>query len=167
MAEEYWDIYDSGRNLTGKIIKRGDPLDAGEFYVSCEVWIVNSNNQILVTQRHPRKKAGGLWEFTGGGVLSGETTRAGACRELKEELGISCCENELELLGVYSAGHYFMDVYTVRKDLRDDEIVPDENEVVDWTWLSGEEAEIFIESGKMVHSVALRYRLFGKNLLKR
>ena len=165
MVEEYWDIYDADRNLSGRTIKRGEPLKAGEFYVCCEIWIVNSNHQILVTQRHPDKKAGGLWEFTGGGVLAGETTRLAACRELKEELGILCKEAELELLGIYSYGHYFMDIYVVRKDLRNDEIVLDKNEVTDWLWLSSNDVENLIETGKMVHSVGMRYKAFANGLL--
>ena len=34
-----------------------------------EIWIQNANGQLLMTQRHPNKKAGGLWEFIGGEVL--------------------------------------------------------------------------------------------------
>ena len=65
---EYWDVYNENREFTGKTIKRGEPFGENEFYVCCEVWIMNSKNQMLVTQRHPDKKAGGQWEFTGGGV---------------------------------------------------------------------------------------------------
>ena len=165
--EEYWDVYDPNRNLTGKTIKRGEPFGANEFYVSCEIWIINSKNQLLVTRRHPRKKAGGLWEFTGGGVLAGETSRLAACREAKEELGICLAETELELLGVYKHKNYFMDIYVARKDLRDDEIILDENEVTDWVWLSKPEVEQLIESGEMVHSVGIRYQTFVSSLFNR
>ncbi len=161
---EYWDIYDMDRKLTGKTIKRGEPFGENEFYVCCEVWIVNSKNQMLVTQRHPDKKAGGQWEFTGGGVLSGETTLLAATREVKEELGVYLDETELELLEVYKNKNYFMDIYVVKKDLGDEEIVLDKNEVIDWTWLSEREIEQFIDEGKMVRSVGLRYKMFGKNM---
>ena len=161
---EYWDVYDENRELTGKTIKRGDPFGENEFYVCCEVWIVNSKNQMLVTQRHPDKKAGGQWEFTGGGVLAGETTLLAASREVKEELGICLDETEFELLEVYRHRNYFMDIYLVRKDLNDEEIVLDKNEVVDWTWLSQKEIEEYIETGKMVRSVGIRYNMFGTDL---
>ena len=162
---EYWDVYDGNRELTGKMIKRGDPFGENEFYVCCEVWIVNSENKMLVTQRHPDKKAGGQWEFTGGGVLAGETTLLAASREVKEELGIYLDETEFELHGVYKHRNYFMDIYLVRKDFRDEEIVLDENEVVDWKWLSKSGIEQFIETGKMVRSVGIRYNMFGMNLM--
>ena len=161
---EYWDVYDENREFTGKTIKRGEPFGENEFYVCCEVWIVNSKNQMLVTQRHPDKKAGGQWEFTGGGVLAGETTLLAASREVQEELGICLDESELKLYEVYKYRNYFMDIYVVRKDLKDEEIILDKSEVVDWTWLSKSEIEQFIETGKMVRSVGIRYKMYGANL---
>ncbi len=162
---EYWDVYNENREFTGKIIKRGDPFGENEFYVCCEVWIINSKNQMLVTQRHPYKKAGGQWEFTGGGVLAGETTLLAASREVKEELGVCLDEAELELHEVYKHRNYFMDIYVIRKDLKDEEITLDKNEIINWTWLSKSEIEQFIETGKMVHSVGIRYKMFGMNLM--
>ena len=114
---EYWDIYDVNRKLTGKTIKRGEAFAEGEYYVCCEIWIMNSKNQMLMTQRHPAKKAGGLWEFSGGGVLAGETTKQAEIREIKEELGVVIDESELELLEVFKNRNYFMDIFVVRKDL--------------------------------------------------
>ena len=55
---------------------------------SVEVWVKNSEGQFLVTKRHPDKKAGNLWEFTGGGTLAGEKTWKSAIRELQEDTGI-------------------------------------------------------------------------------
>lgn len=162
---EYWDVYDKNRKPIGKIIKRGDPFGENEFYVCCEVWIVNSKNQMLVTQRHPDKKAGGQWEFTGGGVLTGETTLVAAAREVKEELGICLNESEFELHDVYKHKNYFMDIYVVKKDFSEEEIILDKNEVVDWKWMSQKEIEHFIETEKMVRSVGIRYKMFGMNLL--
>lgn len=162
---EYWDVYDKNGNPIGKTIKRGDPFGENEFYVCCEVWIVNSKNQMLVTQRHPDKKAGGQWEFTGGGVLTGETTLVAAAREVKEELGICLNESEFELYDVYKHKNYFMDIYVVKKDFSEEEIILDKNEVVDWKWMSQKEIEHFIETEKMVRSVGIRYKMFGMNLL--
>ena len=90
-----------------------------------------------------------------------------AIREVQEELGISLKEAELELLEVYKHKKYFMDIYVVRKDVPDDEIVLDENEVINWTWASEREIEQLIETEKMVHSVGKRYGMFGKKLTDR
>ena len=115
---EYWDVYDKNRNPIGKTIKRGDPFGENEFYVCCEVWIVNSKNQMLVTQRHPDKKAGGQWEFTGGGVLTGETTLVAAAREVKEELGIDISNDDFVEVNTYIREYYVQKVYYLKKDIK-------------------------------------------------
>ena len=161
---EYWDIYDENRNLTGKTIKRGDAFAEGEYYVCCEIWIMNSKQQILMTQRHPAKKAGGLWEFSGGGVLAGETTKQAAVREIKEELGLRIDESELHLLEIFKNRNYFMDIYVVRKDFDLNEIILQPDEVVDVKFLSSEGVLKMITENKVVKSVATRYEMY-KELL--
>ena len=159
---EYWDIYNVNREFTGKTIKRGEPFGENEYYVCCEVWIVNSKNQMLVTQRHPDKKAGGQWEFTGGGVLSGETTQLAAVREVKEELGICLNETDLELHDVYKHRNYFMDIFVVRKDIDLKELTLQLDEVVDAKYLSSDEIANMIAEGKVVRSVGVRYEMYKK-----
>lgn len=45
--------------------------------------------RVLMHRRPMAKKHGGLWEFPGGKVDSGESAIAALCRELTEELGIA------------------------------------------------------------------------------
>ena len=163
---EYWDLFDANRNPLGKTIKRGDAFADGEYYVCCEIWIQNSNGQFLMTQRHPNKKAGGLWEFTGGGVLAGETTKQAAMRELEEELGVQVNESELTLLEVYQQRNYFMDIFVVKKDVDTTTLVLQPEEVVDAKWVSHEELLQMIEEKQTVWSVGLRYGLYGEQLCK-
>ena len=162
--EEYWDVYDENRIFQNKVIRRGDTFNDGEYYVCCEVWLQNSKGEFLITQRHPDKKAGGLWEFVGGGVLAGETTVQAALREVKEEIGISLAANELSLLHVYKHKNYFMDIYLVKKDMNIQNIVLDKNETVSAKWVSKEELLVMIENQKVVHSVAQRFNMFSDKL---
>lgn len=85
---EYWDLYNEKREPLYRTRERHEEFQAGEYYTCVEVWILNNEGKILTTQRHPKKKRGGMWEFTGGGVLAGESTRQAGVREVKEELGI-------------------------------------------------------------------------------
>ena len=163
---EYWDLYDADRNPLGRTIKRGDAFAEGEFYVCCEVWMQNSEGKLLITQRHPDKKAGSLWEFTGGGVLAGETTKRAAVRELDEELGISIKEAELSLLEVYQHKNYFMDIFVIRKDMDPKTLALQPDEVVDAKWVSQEELLQMIEEKQVVWSVGLRYGMYSEKLGK-
>ena len=154
---EYWDLYDADRKPLGRSIKRGDAFAEGEYYVCCEVWVRNSEGKFLITQRHPNKKAGGLWEFTGGGVLAGETTKQAAVRELDEELSVHVEESELALLEVYRHKNYFMDICVVKSDVDIATLVLQPEEVVDAKWVSDEELLRMIEEKQVVWSVGLRY----------
>ena len=85
---EYWDIYDRNRNKTGKIIKRGERMLAGEFHLIVHIWIKNSNNEFLIQQRSEKVKNPLVWSATGGSAIAGEDSFTAALREVKEELGI-------------------------------------------------------------------------------
>jgi 8-oxo-dGTP diphosphatase len=50
--------------------------------------ILNTQRNVLITQRAQHAHQGGLWEFPGGKVEPGESLRAALTRELREELGI-------------------------------------------------------------------------------
>lgn len=50
--------------------------------------ICNADNQVLVSLRPDHVHQGGLWEFPGGKVETGESVEAALTRELQEELGI-------------------------------------------------------------------------------
>ena len=163
--EEFWDVYDENRVFQNRTIRRGDPFAEGEYYVCCEVWIVNSQGEMLLTQRHPSKKAGGLWEFVGGGVLAGETTAKAAVREVKEEIGVEITENELSLLHVHRQRNYFMDVYLVKKDVDIASVALDENETTDAKWISKEELSVMIEKQKVVRSVAQRFEMLREKIV--
>ena len=62
--------------------------------------VIARGEKLLVCQRPPHKRHGGLWEFPGGKLEPGEDDETAARRELAEELGIhveSADEAELEI----------------------------------------------------------------------
>lgn len=68
---ELWDIYDRNRTSLGKTHIRGEKLPEGEFHIIVNILSVNNDGKILITKRHPDKPFGGMWEISGGSVISG------------------------------------------------------------------------------------------------
>ena len=112
---ELLDIYDQVGNLTGRSVRRGEPLAPGELCLVSAITIFDRQGRILCTLRSPEKiGAPNTWESPGGSVLAGETSRQGAIRELREETGIAVQEEELRFLHRRQIGDsIFMDVYAL------------------------------------------------------
>ncbi len=163
---EYWDQYDKDRNLLGKTHLRGDKFNEGEYYVCCEVWVMNPEGKMLTTKRHPNKKAGNLWEFVGGGTLAGETTIQSAVRELFEETGIKVQEDDLMFLATNASKNYFQDIYTVVSDVPIESVVLQQDEVVDAKWSSFEDIEKMIANEEFVYTVGKRFETFKNQIGK-
>ena len=86
---EYWDIYDKDGHFTGRKKGKYEKWGEDEYHLATEVWVINSKKQILIQQRSEKcQLLPGIWALTTGRVVSGETTRQGCIRELKEETGL-------------------------------------------------------------------------------
>jgi len=74
--------------------------------------VVNRAKQILVARRHESQHQGGLWEFPGGKVSSGETVQQALKRELLEEVNISIreCAALLKISHDYGDKQVLLDV---------------------------------------------------------
>lgn len=66
------------------------------------VALVDEDEKVLMQQRHFAAVHGGLWEFPGGKVESGETPEIAAVRELEEELALRVLPETLEPVGFAS-----------------------------------------------------------------
>lgn len=77
--------------------------------------LVDGDGRILLTRRHDDSHQGGLWEFPGGKLESGETVEQGLHRELHEELGIEIgsCRPLIRIRHAYPDRSVLLDVYRV------------------------------------------------------
>jgi 8-oxo-dGTP diphosphatase len=77
--------------------------------------IRGDDGKILITRRAATQHQGGLWEFPGGKVESGETPQAALARELFEELGIqvSACRPLIKVNHDYNDKQVLLDVWEV------------------------------------------------------
>lgn len=87
---ELWDLYSADRKPLGRTHIRGEALPEGCFHLVVHVWLRNSRGQYLISRRSESRPTFPLmWETTGGSVLAGEDSLAGALREAREELGVA------------------------------------------------------------------------------
>lgn len=106
---ELWDIYNKDRIKLKKTHERGKPI---------------------VTQRHPEKRYGLLWECSGGAIIVGEESIVGAIRELREEVGLEVDSSELELMHTVRLHDKFVDTYITCKDVKIQDLKLQADEVV-------------------------------------
>lgn len=162
---ELWDVYDQDRKKIGKLHERGQRLRAGEYHLVADIWTIDSEGKILLTQRHPNKNLGLLWECTGGAVIAGETSLKGAMRELKEEIGIQVDEDKLKLISTVRCKECFIDTYLNRQEIDLDAIKLQAEEVIDVKVVTAEELEKMHDHGLIVPSVWERFEECRQKLL--
>ncbi|MAZ90213.1 MAG: pyrophosphohydrolase [Cellvibrionaceae bacterium] len=77
--------------------------------------ISNTRGEILIAKRDQNAHQGGLWEFPGGKLESGETVDVALVRELQEELGITATQLSplIQIRHDYSDKSVLLDVWRV------------------------------------------------------
>lgn len=153
---ELFDVYDKNRQLTGKIMKRGDRLTDEEYRVVVQVWIKNSSGQWLLSKRSENKSYPLKWEPTGGCVLSGETSLECAIREVREELGIELIPGKGVLFATFRREKCcwenpgFLDIWVFEKDVSINDIMLQPSETCEAKWASYDEIAKMISCGEFI-----------------
>lgn len=148
---EVFDLYDNNRLLTGETMVRGTPAQAGRYRLVVHVCIFNSNGKMLIQQRQPfKKKWGNLWDLTVGGcVVSGETSREGALREVWEELGLEADLTSAPAFSLTFPGG-FDDFYILQKDVELSSLRLQKEEVLAAKWASLEDVLAMVDGGTFI-----------------
>ena len=163
---ELWDLYDENRNLIGKTHIRGEALDKGLYHLVVEIWTIDKTGKILLTQRHPSKNHGLLWECTRGAVTAGENSLEGAVRELKEETGLLVKKENLSLIDTNFLGSSIMDTYVNILEFNLEDLSLQKIEVVDAMIVTINDFEKMYKQGLIVPSLWKRYSIYKNELLK-
>lgn len=139
--EEIWDILDEEGNKTGRTMKKGLTPE-GLYHLGADIWIINSENKILIQKRSPKKKnSPNVWAMTGGSVIKGETSLQTIERETKEELGISLNMKDIQFIKHYKTGRVWLDTYLIKQDICLGDVIMQEDEVCDVKWATYDEIE--------------------------
>ncbi|MDE0581666.1 NUDIX domain-containing protein [Planococcus sp. A6] len=163
---ELWDLVDASRKPLNKLHTRGEELQSDEFHVVVEVYTINADGRMLMTQRDAAKTFPLLWESTGGSVHAGESSVEGAVRELAEETGIAVAAADLQYLGERSKGKSFLDsyLYISHRTIEINELTLQPGEVCDAKWVRVEELKEMNRTGQVVAPVWERYQLYSEEL---
>ncbi|MBQ6322098.1 MAG: NUDIX hydrolase [Lachnospiraceae bacterium] len=164
---EYWDIYDSNKQKTGRIMKRNDwILQDGEYHLSVLGVLVRPDGKYLITKRIMTKHwAPGWWEVPGGGVRMGETSLEAAIREVKEESGLTVPDRGQEPFLTYhrenpgEGDNYFVDVYRFELDFDEKDIVLQTEETTDFRIATSEEIRELAKQGIFLHYDSIKAAL--------
>jgi isopentenyldiphosphate isomerase len=150
---EYWDLYNKDRKKINKIHLREEKINPGEYHIVVDIWIINDENKILLTQRHPGKTFPLKWECTGGSVIAGEDSFAGALREVEEEIGIKLKKENGKIIDTIIRKDDIKDIYLFKEDIKIEETKLQENEVIDIKWVTIEGFKEMAEAGEIAEPI--------------
>ena len=161
---EYWDIYDSNKQLTGRVMKRNDwILKDGEYHLSVLGVLVDPQGRFLITKRKMDKHwAPGWWEVPGGAVQAGETSLDAVIREVKEETGLDVSNAQGGFVFSYhrenlgEGDNYFVDIYRFVLDFKAQDVKIQESEATDFMIAEPDQIRTLAEEGIFLHYDSIR-----------
>lgn len=132
---ELLDVLDEEGNVTGKVEDKDIIHEKGLWHKEVDAWIVNEKGEILIQKRASTKKQRpNKWITTGGHVKSGEDVKEAMAREIKEEIGLDCKKEKLDLILIAKHRSYqgdnnvfrYLYFYQTQKQIQDFTIQKDE-----------------------------------------
>lgn len=165
---EFWDIYDSNKQRTGRTMKRNDwCLKDGEYHLTVLGIVVRTDGKFLITQRVMTKAwAPGWWEVSGGAAMAGEDSADAVKREILEETGLDVTGCKGGYLFTYhrenpgEGDNYFVDVYRFVLDFEESDVKLQEAETLGFKLATAEEIRKLAEQGIFLHYDSIKQAFF-------
>jgi 8-oxo-dGTP pyrophosphatase MutT (NUDIX family) len=149
-AGELWDVYDGNRNLTGRLHRRGEMLEEGDYHLVVHIWIQNKNGKYLLTKRAPNKGFPNMWETTGGSALAGDDSLTAALRDVKEETGLTLDPTAGNCILRFKHRDHFADIWLFRQEFDLGDVILQEGETCDKMCADAEQIRKLYADGKFV-----------------
>lgn len=164
---ELVDVYNNRHEKTEKIKGRKE-LDAGEYRLSCYVYIINDDDKLLIQQRVATvENAPNMWETLSGGAISGDTSLRGAIRETEEELGIKANKEDMLYIGSFIRLKDFVEVWLLKSNEKIENLKLESDEIQNAKWVSISEFEEMLEKKVAVSSAFNMFKTYYNNYYKK
>ena len=149
---ELVDLYDENRVPLGLTAERHCPKGANEYRMVVHVCLFDSRGRLLIQKRTAEKRVWPCrWDVSvGGGVDAGETSRQGAEREFREELGCPLDLTDQRPAVTVNFPEGFDDFYIVNRDLDEKELMLQKEEVSAVRWVTLKELLAMVDSGEFI-----------------
>ena len=169
--EEYLDVVDESGVPTGETVARSVAHREGYPHRTAHLWLVRKRDghiQVLLQKRAMTKSFPGCYDISSAGhIPAGQDYYPSAVRELKEELGLTAEESELiecgdmkifwddEFFGVPYHDRQYTKVLLLWKDVAEDQLTLQEEEVDGVLWIELQECIDRVEAGTIKNCISL------------
>lgn len=146
---EYIDILDENGEKINVIDTKTNVYTKGLWHKAVHIWIINSQNEIMLQKRSPKKKISpNMWTTSvAGNVSASEESYETAVREIFEEIGLLVNKQELQYLFTVKEDKIknnriikeFIDVFLLEKSIDVTKIKLQEDEVSEIKFISYQE----------------------------
>lgn len=146
---ELWEVLDKQGNKTGEIMEKNDEsfFKKGFCHLGAEVWIINSENKILLQKRASSKKiCPNVWAMIGGSVIMGENSKQTIVREVKEELNIDIDIDKLEFITKFRIESLIVETFILKCNYEIEEMTLEKDEVSEVKWMTIDEIEELVSN---------------------
>ena len=149
---ELFDLYTEDRVKTGRTMVRGTPVPEGYYRLVVHVCIFDPEGRMLIQQRQPFKQGwSNYWDLTVGGcAVAGDTSRTGAEREVREEIGLELDLSDVRPSLTLSFDSGFDDYYVLTREVDLSSLRLQEEEVQAVRWATQEEILQMIDDGLFI-----------------
>ena len=155
---ELWDILDESGNKTGRVVEQGTLLKQGEYQLIIDAWIINKNNEFLISKRIPTKQhEPNKWNPVCGRAISGEESISAALREVKEELGIILDPKNGKLIKRFRIWNGIVDVWLFRQEVDIENVVLQMEETDGVMWAKSNVVKQIMDNGEFISYERIPY----------
>lgn len=166
-----WDLYDKNFQLVGKTIEEteGDEIPNGLYHMTVNVWIINSQRQVLLIKKvlNFNLRYPGLWTSINGNVKAGDEPLNCVKAIVKDKIGI-----EVETKNIIEVGkdirdpyHYIFNTFVIHMDIDLKDIRAKENFISKAKWADIDELDNMINNGEMEPPLVFRIEKYIKQFL--